>query len=297
MPYTKTAKLHRQYFMDNIDDIINLYKQGTHMKELCKMYNVDIRFISKVFIELGLKKQGVGKYIYNNEDYFDNIDSQNKAYILGLLFADGCNHIYNSNGESKYQITLSLQEEDKEILEKIKVEMILQNPLHYIMPRTGNCINGKIVKSAKPQWKLEFNNKHMSLRLSELGMVQNKSLVLQFPNIDSNLYRHFIRGYFDGDGSVYSYMSDKYMCYRFKIVSSRFLCLRIKEIIQKELCINLYLQKVDTHNGGTYTLTTVSNKDTKEILDWIYKDADLYMERKHNKFISYFYNINNSLLA
>ena len=241
MPYTKTAKIYRQHFMDDIDNIIGLYKQGTLMKELCKMYNVDIRFVSKIFIELGLKKQGVGKYVYSKEDYFDDINSQNKAYILGLLFADGCNHIYNSNGEGKYQITLSLQEDDKEILEKIKIEMDLQNPLHYLIPRTGNYINGKIVKSAKPQWKLEFNNKHISLRLNELGMVQNKSLVLQFPDINSILYKHFIRGYFDGDGSIYSYIADGYLCYRFKITSSYDFCLKVKEVIQKELNIN-YIQ-------------------------------------------------------
>jgi hypothetical protein len=72
--------------------------------------------ICKLLDSMGIKRRKNGMRRYElNENYFDVIDSHDKAYILGFLFADGCNN------PKKYTISISLQEEDKDILEKMRI--------------------------------------------------------------------------------------------------------------------------------------------------------------------------------
>ena len=101
---------------DQINQIVDLYKSNYSITKINKLLNINRDVISRHLKESGIiirqKGEDLRKYPLN-EHYFDNIDCEDKAYFLGLLFADGCNH-----RDNKYKITISLQEEDKEILSK-----------------------------------------------------------------------------------------------------------------------------------------------------------------------------------
>ena len=144
--------------------------------------------------------------------------------------------------------------------------------------------NGYISKN---MYQLEVYSKHMCEQLDKLGMHQNKSLILEFPDwLSEDLYSHFIRGYFDGDGSY---------CYKYKFgngwhdlisfTSTNNFCEKVKEII------NTYtsakgggIYDCSSHNGITKVLSISGSNQTKAVLDWMYNNAELYLERKYLKY-------------
>ena len=131
------------------------------------------------------------------EDFFDVIDTQEKAYILGLLYADG----YNNTDRNS--INLSLKESDKEILDKITKLIQPSKPLRYINTYKARQKEG--FENSQNQYRLVITNKHISQRLVELGCGKAKTHNLTFPTeeqVPSCLIRHFVRGYFDGDGCI-----------------------------------------------------------------------------------------------
>ena len=121
-----------------------------------------------------------------NEDYFNKIDSEDKAYFLGLLYADGYNY---TAGKNKH-FSLSLVDTDVLILFKKAI-----NSKHSIYKI--KLQNERYTQ----QYRLQINSKKLCERLTQLGCIQNKGKVLTFPsndNLPQELIPHFIRGYFDG---------------------------------------------------------------------------------------------------
>jgi hypothetical protein len=117
-----------------------------------------------------------------NDDYFETIDTEDKAYFLGLLFADG--NIYTARN---------------------RVQITLANEDAYILKAFANYIGytGKLYIDREKYSKLILPSKKMCADLTRLGCTPNKSLTLQFPTeVPKELMHHFIRGCFDGDGHV-----------------------------------------------------------------------------------------------
>ena len=126
-----------------------------------------------------------------DETFFQSIEQENQAYILGFLYADGCNQIY----ENTRYVSMCQLEQDKDILDKIKREMKFNNPDYVVEVQKSNN---------KIKYKLQIYSRKISKDLEKLGVTANKSLTLQFPTfIPDSLMPHFIRGYFDGDGCVW----------------------------------------------------------------------------------------------
>lgn len=144
--------------------------------------------ICHILDEFKIQRVNNGLRKYNlNEEYFDCIDTPNKAYILGLMCADGCNY------PPKHTAFISLQESDKNLLEKIRKEMDSNQPLRIIDQSSRNHNN----YTYNNMCTYNMHSTHICDSLTKLGVVKNKSLILEFPNIPETLYSHFIRGYFD----------------------------------------------------------------------------------------------------
>lgn len=121
-----------------------------------------------------------------NHNYFKFINTEEKAYILGFLYADG----YNSDK----QVIIEQLEQDVDILEKINRALNADNQII----RNVQKVNNKI------KCRLCYSSVEMCTDLANLGCFRNKSLTCTFPTfLDKSLIRHFIRGYFDGDGCVW----------------------------------------------------------------------------------------------
>lgn len=250
-------------------EIINLYNSGMSSENISKIYNVSRCTITNLLKD---KHVLLRKRIYElNEHYFDVIDTQNKAYILGLLYADGCNVI--SNG----CISISLQEQDKYILDWINKEIGSNRPLVFIDYHSKNS-------NYKNQYRLFISSKYMCDVLNNYGMYQAKSLILSFPEwLNESLYPHFIRGYFDGDGCL-SYDEKRHKCTT-RIVGTGEFCNFISKLLNNMKCKNNITHPKQSGNNNTFVVQTPGNKSSEQFLDWIYADTEFYMKRKHDKYL------------
>lgn len=253
-------------------DIIKEYK-NSNIKciELARKYNVSRPSICFLLKTRGVKIRNNPSELHRkyslNENYFESIDSEDKAYFLGLLFADGCNH--------KVGFSIGLQESDKKILD------IFKNKINF---------GGKLIFSKKKSpWKnlyiLSIKSKIISNALIKLGCLPAKTLILDFPTeeqVPSYLIRHFIRGYLDGDGSINK------QNLRTEFVSTKDFCEKTSILLNQLLNISTYIKKANknSENNITYRLRCDKKMETIKLLDWIYKDATVYLERKYKQYTS-----------
>ena len=273
------------------DKMCKMYLDGYDTYTIGKAFDMSYKQITKVLEERNIGRiYSAGKRKYElNEHYFDVIDAPNKAYILGFLYADGW------NDTDKNIITLSLQEGDREILEKINKEIGSNKPLRYIHYEYGIEKYGLKMQN---QYRLTVSSHIMSQALASHGCVKTKSLILKFPELPSNLYSHFLRGYFDGDGTLYKGpRNDKpFDNYDVSLISTNdFLEEAQKCIINHTGVSGGTITIPSCDNGITRVLIFGGRIQTKTILDWFYKDADLYLKRKYDKYLSYYEN--NSQIA
>lgn len=210
--------------------------------------------------------------MYNNE--FQVIDSQDKAYLLGMLYADGNVSISKRKGkeEFSYKTTLVLDNNDILLLEAIKETF----PIFHTYPFN----NGKSTE-------IRNNNKQCYLDLVNNGCLPRKSFEnrynLHIPNIPNELISHFIRGYFDGDGGcTLSFSSNK--------TQKRVYIYSASPQLLEEFAQFLETKRIKTtmdngHNVGIlcYKLSIATNS-YKEFYNLLYQDAHLKMQRKYDKF-------------
>lgn len=255
--------------------IISLYSSGFSANKIAKKLN-----IYHTFILYFLKKNNISiipAHIsarkYNiNESFFDNIDTEAKSYFLGLLFADGCNSL-------KYRrVSISLQEEDCDILDLFKTHIGSNVPLEFLKRKDSKHKN---------QYRLSISNKKLTEQLNSLGCVPRKSLILVFPNYlqDEVNTRHFIRGYFDGDGSLNKCLKKgkNTPTFYWSLTSTKDFCDNVGNILRNVIGTNSYLTK--THNNITYVLSSGGNLQIQKIMDWLYKDATIFLKRKYKIYL------------
>ena len=233
--------------------------------------------ISSVTVRSYLKRAGITisnqKYKFN-ENYFREIDTSNKAYFLGFIYADGC--VF----PPKNSCAIKLKREDDYILEQFKKELGSSKPLNYTESKliVGTNYIGKA------QSKIEINSKIMIEDLQRLGVTQNKSLTLKFPN-DIIFMRDFIRGYFDGDGCIY--FSQKRIMLNF--IGSEYFCKGLCNFLQNNLNINV-ITKQDKR-GKSWYIFIFRIKDVLKFCNYIYYDPTcIKLNRKFKKFEDYVIN-------
>lgn len=206
-------------------------------------------------------------------EIFDNIDSEEKAYWLGFIYADG--NIASLNYKKiRYEFELTLKEEDHNHLIKF-CKFIKSNKLP-VVSKSGKLFSYK-------RSRVCFANKHYWNTLNNYGCIPKKSLVLKFPNInifkDKSLIKHFIRGYIDGDGCI-SYKNKEHTDMTLSILGTR-------EFLS-ELQKNLPLErenKIFTENN-IFKLVYNGSRG-KYILNYLYNEATIYLERKYLRYKEY----------
>jgi intein/homing endonuclease len=245
-----------------------LYQNGQSFMTISRKLGYSDQFIRKVLNKNGVasrKLHEINRKHSVNESYFDNIDTEEKAYFLGLLFADG-------NVNTKYNaVVLKLQQKD---------ELILSRFSHVIL-------NKKLLYKSENNILVKFSSYHIKQQLISLGCIPNKSLKLQWPKwlIDSELQRHFIRGYFDGDGCL----TQTYLNFCIGIVSTQQFCESIIDIIFTNTNIigTIHRHKAMLERGNNITCELVygGNRRVIKVMNWLYQDATIYLERKHDIYL------------
>ena len=244
--------------MENIQEIkIRHFKYKESLTSIAKEYKVSRDTITKEFKKLGLTPVNYQNKVKIKQDIFQIIDNEEKAYWLGFIYADGC--IGKGNG-----FELTLQERDKSHLEKLKSFIGWEGEIKY----------RKIQKA----YRITFRNKKFVKDLYNLGVHQNKSLSLEFPDlkqVPEHLIKHFIRGYFDGDGCIH---------YRKQVIKNpvvisvlgtpNFLN-RMREFIPVKI------KKLYRNNKSEKTLVfQTSGVKAQKVLRYLYKDCNIYLDRK-----------------
>lgn len=216
-----------------------------------------------------------------NKQFFEKIDTQEKAYILGFIYSDG-NVLYDS-ARYIYRISIEIQENDD-----------------YILKRISNLIFGKEYlyhRHRNDRWKklscICISNKNMALDLIKLGCMPNKSFKIRFPNkeiLPEYLIPHFIRGYFDGDGGFSVKSTDKKG--RIHITSNPDFCYDIQDVLKKYSIVSYVRVRHRRENGINRKpigeLTINSRHGIKYFFDFLYNDNPLiFLTRKKEKIENY----------
>lgn len=220
------------------------------------------------------------KYKINCE-FFKTIDTENKAYFLGILYADGYIH------DKRKTISLSLQEDDVDILIKLKNAIETNKPLQYIKKEEG----------IKNQFRLVITRASIYNDIKKWGLYQNKSLTITpkyITNLNDELLRHFLRGYYDGDGSITYYKVRNTVNSTVSIACTIEFYSFFSDFIYKKLNIKTIKGKRFKDNSNCYDLRICGNRRVIKFLSFIYKDSNIFMDRKKIKFID-FQNIHKCL--
>lgn len=276
---------------ENKKEIIKKYTSEPYTcAALGRQYGVHTERITTLLRKAGVKVRNdlskLRRKYTLNENYFKIIDCEEKAYFLGLLYADGCNY------PKANVVKLSLQERDVDIINKFKESIQYKKPIRTCYANQKRNIN------SQPQCVLELTSKILCNDLSELGCVPNKSLILTFPNknqVPNKFIRHFIRGYFDGDGSLYFQQKSDYApTAGISIVSTKPFCEYCMRFIYNQTGIKFSLCNKKSKNNKTYGLFINGARNSIKFLNWLYKDSSVWLQRKYNKYIT-LKEIRNSL--
>ena len=136
---------------------------------------------------------------------------------------------------------------------------------------------------------LLFSDK-MCSALEKHGLIKNKSLFVEFPCFSDDIMPSFIRGMWDGDGTLGLYKERKI---NVSLTATKMFCDGLQKYLSNKLNIhssNIY--DASCHNGVTKVFQICKNSDKIKFLEWMYKDADIYLQRKYEKYlqiINYYY--------
>lgn len=201
-----------------------------------------------------------------NPRYFQRIDSEMKAYLLGYILADGC-VLWNEEA-GLYALTFTCTDEYP--LSLIKQGAGLDHPIHR---RAG--------VSEKTNLHFRIGSKQMASDLIAHGAVPRKSMVLRFPTtVPDRLIRHMIRGYMDGDGDVCLYREKGRMVLSCSFYGTPWFVKGAAEHIGR----HAGLKSTGSYMQGTLCRFRRSQHQAERMLNYLYADSNYYLDRKKRKF-------------
>lgn len=244
--YDYWSKQEKKSLKKNYEDDINIYELLPHRS---------ISSINHKASRLGLKRKFVNRKYPVNHNFFKKW-SPEMAYVLGFFFSDG----YVSSDRQVASIHLSQKD-------------------HYILERINSIIesNRQVYVHSKSSY-LKIDSQTLANDLVKLGCTPRKSQTLKFPSLKNNFLSHFVRGYFDGDGSIHfnkpntikvSFVSTKEFLEEMQLRISKILRTKSNPINKVKSVWNVYYY----------------GDDARKLCDWMYKNSkNLYLKRKKDKY-------------
>lgn len=182
------------------DDLYYLYIiEQKSQAEIAKEYNVNSRSISYLMSIYGIKSRGKteANKIRSLRESKVNLSffltfSSSFFYVLGVLLTDG----WRSGNK------IGIEMADKDVIEHVAKVIGYTGAITIRKPRQGGKVNGKKIHGRKKMYGIQFQNYMVAQILNKWGLVEGKSKTLSFPKIPKEFIGDFLRGVFDGDGSV-----------------------------------------------------------------------------------------------
>jgi hypothetical protein len=249
------------------DEIVEFYKsKPMDYTVVCEHFGRSQPTIGKILKEYRIKPYSKAKLFSPdlNENYFSDIDTEYKAYFLGLIITDGC--VYSKNNKQSF-VSITLQEKDSYILEEFKSDI---------------KSNKKIVSDNRGTYSISIISNSIVNDLNKYGVIDNKSLKTIFPdNINPLFYRHLIRGLFDGDGSISFYARPNKKSH----VKAIRLCQGNEKFlldVMDYLDQNVGIKPVHTYQEkeSLWSIAYRNNESMMKLYHYLYDDATIYLKRK-----------------
>lgn len=243
---------------DYAEEIVEMRKKKYSTRMIAKHFNLSHGTIRRWLIDN--KYSSKAYKIPVDETFFEQIDNEDKAYCLGLMMSDGC----VSNGSIRLIMT------DKDTVLKFARALRYEGNITEILPKKENH---------KVKYQCVIYSMKLFLDIQKFGVVQKKSLILEFPKlslIPANLVHHVVRGILDGDGCIAQYKKRK----AWKIVFAG--TFEVLRVIEQLLDVKAYYHHAKKANN-TWHLGIRIQKEIIKSLEWMYKDATIYMDRKKLK--------------
>lgn len=266
----------------NIDKnlLIKIYEDNKKsLLKTANVLNISEKTIKRRFIEYGLEYDKKIKYTCN-ESFFDDLNERT-LYWLGFLATDG--NVYKH--KYSYTTSLKLATKDISILESFKQDLKYTGPIHSYT--TIN--NGKNINFKKPKYyysEIMINSKKIFDRLAIFNIVPNKTHIYTIPEQLKlhPLVNHYIRGCIDGDGWIRYHKNNNSAIInevRIGMCGNELLTKDVFNLIRTNLNINsgtIYKRK----NTNYWYFEFTSLHDVNKIVNWIYTDSTIRLERKYN---------------
>lgn len=278
--------MNKEQLKDFELEIVTMYNNYIPVKQIALKYETTIYTIYDILNKHKeiITKQKFVRLNQGNQDYFDLIDSNIKAYFLGFIAADGA--LIDSKKGATIQLTITLHRKDIILLEKLKSELQHESKIQSIIryhKQWGNITD---------HVRFAIANKTIANSLMKHGIQPRKSLTMEniIQNIPKEFRNSFILGYFDGDGSFCSYLTTGEKGPKTSLKKT--VSIRGTKEFLLGICKELDIQSFSiSERDAIASLNICSEKEVKNFFK-IYNNNSFYLERKYNKFMEYFNTIN-----
>ena len=253
--------------INNKDLIIKMYEvDRISTAAIGKKFNVTDHTVSSYLKSLGCNVSRKRSRTPILSNYFEKIDTQNKAYFLGLIAADGS--VFQCN---KGKIVFSISLIDKDLLDLLSTEI---------------CGSDKLVREVKRKYRdgsskmyeIKFSDEIFTNNLISNGILINKTFTLDFPNIDEEFISHYIRGYLDGDGTVYKFSGKLFIAF----YGNKIFIPKLRDYLFNNNILETKYAIID--RGNHCSIHISSKKANLSMYNYIYNNSNIYLKRKKSIF-------------
>jgi intein-encoded DNA endonuclease-like protein len=280
----------RIYDKLNPEEVIKLYKEYNNADKVAEILNLNNgNAVRKVLKANGLEL--IRRKYFIDENYFETIDNEEKAYWLGFLAADGTIRLRHGGAEKRKRgssIVLKLADKDKHHVDRFQkifgIESRMTHQRDYTTTRSGK-------ESYSDNCRVSINSNKLVEDIIDKGVTPRKSFTLGRPNIKDEYHNHFIRGYFDGNGSISFSLKESTESDRevIKLLAVSIACISHNFI--QYLKDELTKENVNLKTNGKYSVAVSNMYECQLFLNYIYKNATLFLERKKeiaDKFLKFY---------
>lgn len=270
----KRKKGNRKYSSEFVKKLYDEYQMGHSTIKLESEYSIGASTINRLFKREGfiVRSNKVNSRKYKvDHDKFKEIKNEHDAYWLGFMYADG---YISKRGTESSVIGVALAMKDIKHLDKFST-YLNSNYKVKKYTSTGGFSKGK------EYCRLLITSESIATNLDKHGCHYNKTHILKPPNLDKELTKHFVRGYFDGDGSIFK-TGDSF---HVNIVGTYEMCLFIRDYFY-DLNLIKSQTKIDKRKDDHQVFYTRfgGNQQVYRAMNHLYQESTIYLDRKRNKY-------------
>ncbi|SEB04303.1 hypothetical protein SAMN02910384_03187 [Pseudobutyrivibrio sp. ACV-2] len=246
-----------------VDELVTHYKNGKSCSEIALLYGVTEHTITNYLQKEGIERDNRYKNTDVNVDYFENVDTADKAYFAGFMFTDG-----NVGDDNSIRITVA-----KRDIEILKIFNKYTNNMNQIKETERIRENRRNTIEVSTCFKSEKTKND----LCNLGIVPRKTYYGKPKMVANKLLSHMIRGMIDGDGWISSRGHNIGFC------GNEYAVKFVHDVLVDKL--GVYDVKIIKRKGKhLWQVQWCAQEDIRKIGEYIYRDkGDCYLSRKYHE--------------